>query len=284
MRNTALNLVVALLLAVLLLAAWAWWNVEHEVFRQPSEVNGVVLVTVDRGGVARMRFEGNKSVQTAQDMEDPMNLISPYFRAMAALTAYVPPSPGSIMVVGSGGGTMCAWWSRAFADALVSGVDYDPVVVRAAREVFENRDSWRLKFIVADGRDVVAHAVPKAFGLIVLDAFGADDYPSHLVTVEFFAQVLAALRDDGVVMANLLGPSHNKQYARMVATFIAVFPHVAVVKVPERDQYVLVASRQSLRARPRLDPPHYPALNSYRTVAVGVASFPAEPLRDGEAR
>lgn len=73
-------------------------------------------------------------------------------------------------------------------------------------------------------------ATDKKYDVIFLDAYLGDvTLPEHLVTVEFFKQVKAHLKDDGKVAANfILSPNFENAFSRHVDnTFRAVFPNVS---------------------------------------------------------
>jgi spermidine synthase len=64
------------------------------------------------------------------------------------------------------------------------------------------------------------------YDVILLDAYGADEIPRHLTTVEFFRLVRSRMKPDGVVAANIWGPAANDLYERQVRTIQATFQHV----------------------------------------------------------
>jgi spermidine synthase len=178
-----------------------------------------------------------------------MHLKSPYFVVMVAAMRFASERPQSVLVVGMGGGALPLYLRNRYPSVVVDAVEYDPAVVRVARDYFGVMEDKRLHVIQGDGRDAVRNA-DRRYDAIILDAFGAEDYPPHLVTAEFFEEVRAKLAPGGVVIANLLGRSHNARYVDMLGTFLTVFPAVGTVRVPERDQTVVVARRDAVDGDP----------------------------------
>src|SRR5262249_57589876 len=97
----------------------------------------------------------------------------------------------------------------AFRDARVEVVDRDPAVLELAAELFELRPGPRLEIHCADGRDWLARG--GAWDLIVIDAFGAGDYPTSLATEEAFALCRERLREPGTLAVNLAGTLVGKR-------------------------------------------------------------------------
>jgi hypothetical protein len=109
-----------------------------------------------------------------------------------------------IAVVGLGVGTLAAY---AAPGARLTFFEIDPAVVRIARDpaLFSYlRDArGRVEVVVADGRLALGQQADRRFGLIVIDAFGSDAVPVHLLTREALALYLARLAPGGLVAFHL---------------------------------------------------------------------------------
>jgi len=68
--------------------------------------------------------------------------------------------------------------------------------------------------------------------LIILDSYGSESIPPHLLTAEFLHGVRAALTPRGIVAPNVWGRSHNRFYEHMLLTYREVFEDVYVLDVP----------------------------------------------------
>ena len=76
----------------------------------------------------------------------------------------------------------------------------------------------------------------------MLDAFTGDYIPEHLMTREFLEEVSAALTEDGVLVANTFASS--ALYDAETATYAAVFPALAEVRLDETLNRILVAQKR----------------------------------------
>lgn len=80
----------------------------------------------------------------------------------------------------------------------------------------------------------------KKYDMIFLDAYLGDlTLPEHLVTQDFFKQVKAHLKDNGVVLANfIISPNFSSAFSRHIDnTFRSVFPHIS--RHVMEDRYIL---------------------------------------------
>lgn len=110
----------------------------------------------------------------------------------------------NVGVIGLGaGGIGC------YARTLQSWTFYeiDPVVVRIARNpslfTFLTDCVPQGQIVLGDGRLTIAQAPAHSYDLIVLDAFGSDAIPVHLLTREALELYVSKLRPGGVLMFNV---------------------------------------------------------------------------------
>jgi spermidine synthase len=111
------------------------------------------------------------------------------------LLKHVFDAPGTLLVAGVRGGSVCKSFARdgwkvdaCEADARLASTDSKWFGLRASEA----------RLVHADARAFLRrHRGP--YDLVVLDIFGDSGLPLHLMTQEFFAQVAAALRPGGVL-------------------------------------------------------------------------------------
>ena len=144
------------------------------------------------------------------------------------------PGIRDVLMIGGGGGTAAMLLKQSYA-VDIDVVEIDPAVVAMARQWFGLRPDARLRVHVADGRMYLRRSA-KTYDLIVLDAFSAGGrIPFHLTTREFFKEVRARLKPDGLLLMNLIGAVDGKPsrlfravFRTLVDTFgrerVAVFP------------------------------------------------------------
>lgn len=144
-------------------------------------------------------------VQTSMRKSDPFALDLAYTRAMMAFQLF-QPHPEHILLVGLGGGSLSKYCYRQFPEARITTVEIDARVI-ALRERFHiPPDSARFRVVHADAADYLAGFAngSDAADVILLDGFDAFGLPENLSSQSFYDACHAALREDGVLVANLL--------------------------------------------------------------------------------
>ena len=110
----------------------------------------------------------------------------------------------SIAVIGLGAGAMAC-----YAEPQQSWTFYeiDPVVANIARNTslftFLRDCTPQASIVLGDGRLTMARAPDHSYDLIVLDAFGSDSVPVHLITREAIQLYLSKLRPGGALLFNI---------------------------------------------------------------------------------
>lgn len=159
---------------------------------------------VHEGARTRTLCFGTLGVQTAMRKSDPYALHLPYTRAMTAFQLF-QPQPAYIVVVGLGGGSLSKYCHRRFPDALVTTVEIDERVIALREQFHIPADSDRFRIVHADAAAHLA-ALRDTADAILLDGFDAFGLPDALSSQAFYDDCHAALRDGGVLVANLLEP------------------------------------------------------------------------------
>ena len=244
-----------LLLAALALAAGALvWLARPRALHDVGSGADRLRVTERHDGVRELYLGTSRNRQTALDPERPGALVLPYTRvAMAALAPV--GRDARILFVGLGGGAMPRYVLDRFPDARPEAVELDPRVVEAARTWFGVPGDSALPVHTGDGRVLIESAPAERWDVVILDAFSGGEVPRALATEEFLREVRRVLPPGGVAMGNL--HTTAPEYDAMVATYLAVFPQVALIRVPRRRQVVILASaeadlgREALLARIR---------------------------------
>ncbi len=137
------------------------------------------------------------------------------------------------LVVGLGAGLLSGALERHY-NLTTDTVEVDPEIVAAARKYFNYKP--RGDVFIEDGRTFLERT-ERRYGLIFLDAFGAELAPYHLFTQESFASMRARLDDSGVLAINLVtlveGPG-GAAWRSAYKTLKTVFPEVRVFVASDR--------------------------------------------------
>lgn len=173
-----------------------------EVYRQRSLYQDVI-VTEDKG-LRCMQFGITARIlQTCMDQAQPDRLVFTYTRMLLA-ALYLNPNPRKVLVIGLGGGTVPLTLTRLVDGVTIDAVELDPAVVKVAQRYFGFAERPGLTVTVEDGRVFVKRAQRQGrrYDLIVLDAYGHQYIPEHMLTREFLLEVKSLLAPGGVVAAN----------------------------------------------------------------------------------
>src|SRR5579859_2725 len=110
----------------------------------------------------------------------------------------------NVAVIGLGAGAMACY---AQPGQHWTFYEIDPVVVRIALDpslfTFMRDCTPQAGVVLGDGRLTIAKAPDHSYDLIVLDAFGSDAIPVHLLTREALQLYMSKLRPGGVLLFNI---------------------------------------------------------------------------------
>ncbi len=179
-------------------------------------------------------------IQGGMAIDAPNRLILEYTRMAFMTLAYLGREPRSVLFVGLGAGSMPRYLNRHYPEAEIDVVEIDPDMVEVAKKYFSFSEGPRMKVTVNDGR-VFLKRTKKKYDIIFLDAYQGGEIPFHLTTVEFLREVKARLKDDGVVVSNIISPFKNKFFDAMIITHEAVFPQLHIFKGRQSDNFEFIA-------------------------------------------
>jgi hypothetical protein len=110
----------------------------------------------------------------------------------------------SVAMIGLGAGAMACYaqprqtWTFYEIDPVVAQIARDPSLFTFLRDC-----TPQAGIVLGDGRLTIARALDHSYDLIVLDAFGSDSVPVHLITREAIQLYLSKLRPGGVLLFNI---------------------------------------------------------------------------------
>jgi len=212
-----------------------------------------ILVTDERGErclrFSVRRLERNQSCML---LDDPERIVFPYVRMMLG-ALLLDPDPERILIVGLGGGTLPTTLRALLPGASIDVVEIDPAVVSVAERFFDFTSGPRMHVATADARVFVKRAARQGarYDLIMLDAFGGDYIPEHLMTKEFLEEVRGLLTEHGVLAANTFATS--KLYDYESVTYQHVFGRFFNVKTDISNNRVILTMRGGLPDRGQLE-------------------------------
>ncbi|PCK00480.1 MAG: hypothetical protein COA45_01490 [Zetaproteobacteria bacterium] len=171
-----------------------------------------------------LKINGNHSSQY-NDAREKFEYIEFVERVAIAPIAGANP-PREVLVIGAGGFT----FGHDDSNNLYTYVDINEDLKDIAEQyILKEPIGKNKKFIPLPARAFL-NDTDKKYDVIFIDAYlGGASIPEHLVTQEFFLQVKAHLKNNAVLVTNLiLSPHFNNQFTRNIDNTIrSVFPHVS---------------------------------------------------------
>lgn len=210
-------------------------------------------------GDGRVIFEGESAYQYVQVVERPdgdrvlhlnegwaIHSILPadgvmtggYWDAFATLPLLTAKPAGRYAILGNAGGTIANLYAAAWPDAMLDGVEIDPLVSDVGRR-YLGMTNPNLAVATADARFWLRSARRDYDGVIV-DAYRQPYIPFHLVSREFFTSVRAHLAPGGVLAINVGTPPDEYEAVDLIAaTMRDVFPTVWQARYDEFNSVIV---------------------------------------------
>jgi spermidine synthase len=132
-----------------------------------------------------------------------------------------------VLLVGLGAGSLTKFLYRHRPEARLTVVEIETKVLAIARQFFKLPDEDRRLHIVIDD---AARYVPRgsdAFDLILVDGFDAKARAGALDTLPFYQACRARLKEDGLLVVNLLG--RNRGFAGSIDRIASAFDKRSLV-------------------------------------------------------
>ena len=143
----------------------------------------------------------------------------------------------SVAVIGLGAGAMACYaqpqqtWTFYEIDPVVAQIARDPSLFTYLRDCTPSAG-----IVLGDGRLTMAKAPNHSYDLIVLDAFGSDSVPVHLVTREAIQMYLSKLRPGGTILFNI-----SNKYVNLAAVLAGEASNLSLVGFQRTDTEVTAA-------------------------------------------
>ena len=155
---------------------------------------GEIVIEQDNrsGGVTYWLARGPQSLADRNGVS-----LAPYIHALYGFLR--PARPKTILLIGCGGGTLATMLAKT--GAAITMLDIDPLSFDLARRYFHLPKS--IACHVADGAAFLRASTVR-YDAIVLDAWGKNGVPRHLLSARFFALVKSHLARGGIFLINMI--------------------------------------------------------------------------------
>lgn len=191
----------ALGLAGVLVASTLPSGQERRVIHEERSFFG--LHRVEDDGRIRQLFHG-KTIHGLQDPSRPRVPLSYYHPAGPLGRIFATDPGGPIGAVGLGAGALAAYGKPG---QVIDFYEIDPVVAKIAADPrwfsYLSDSPATIRTILGDARVKLAQAPDEAYQLLVLDAYGSDSVPVHLLTREALQLYLRKLAPGGRIAIHI---------------------------------------------------------------------------------
>ncbi len=196
-----------------------------------TEYNRIKVFTGKIGGkgrVVKVMTTDPFSVQSGMFLDKDDDLIFDYLKYYRLVDHFNPNLKESLLI----GGAAYAYpkdYLRNHDEATIDVVEIDAKMTQLARNHFNLKEDPRLKIYHQDGR-VFLNNNQKKYDAIFLDAFTSRlSIPYQLTTLEAVEEMHRGLKDDGVVLLNIISSFSGEKSKFLKAeykTFKEIFPQV----------------------------------------------------------
>lgn len=232
---------------VVVLAAMAVWAGN----RCDEETRYYCVQIVDDSATARLLVLDDLS-HSYVDLAEPTYLEFTYTRMLAAAMVAATEGPLEAVFIGGGAYSLPMWLAETRPQSTSTVLEVDPGLAAIVSERIPPPPGIPDQLVLGDGRVSMRHLPTDSADVIVGDAFGGRAVPWHLTTVEFATDIDRVLRSDGLYLANLIDGPELSFIRAMAATLREIWPHVAVISLPERfttgGNFVVVAGHRPIDA------------------------------------
>jgi predicted membrane-bound spermidine synthase len=199
--------------------------------RAHVETGELSVSVVDEGPIRRLVFPG-RLVQSEQDVRVPGRLRLGYTHAIHGATCHAREL-GRVLMIGVGGGSLVRSIHRVAPEARIDAVELHRPVLELARRWFGLPAGPWVAYHVDDGRRFLTRSNDR-YDLIILDAFGTERVPPHLLSREFMTLARDRLNPGGVFAANVIADTDSDLAEAVHATATDAFGSAEVREpVPE---------------------------------------------------
>jgi len=201
-----------------------------------------IIEVIETKGVRSLHF-GSHPRQSSLLLTDPHKLELVYVRAMTSWLLFKPTLEDDGLIIGLGGGSLTKHLLQHFPKCRLKAVEYRKDVVKIARSYFGLPLDSRLKIIIDDGGDYIRQRTEtyrEHYNLLFIDAFDHEGMASSICNEAFFDACKALLKNDGILVINLLGGTNNPEF-QQVSLWLSRAFNWQILFLPVRDRGNIIA-------------------------------------------
>jgi spermidine synthase len=166
---------------------------------------------------------------------DPDRLLIDYTRTMMGALV-LAPEPGTIGIVGLGGGSQAKFCHRELPRARIEAIENNPRVVALRRRFRVPDDDDRFAVVLGDAAEVL-RGRRGAYDLLLVDAYDESGIPASLSTARWYSDCAASLAVGGAASFNLYCDDVDRHLGLLRKAFDG---HLLVLAEPRQSNRVAI--------------------------------------------
>lgn len=204
----------------------------------------------DQQGSFRFLQFSKGGYQGGMNIKDPEDYIFPYIRTMSNIVDVYHPSSQNVFMMGHGIGSLTRKISGQGKQMEVAEIDEK--VLEISRIYFGYTGN---EVKIGDGRVLLEKKTNSSLDVILLDAYSGSSIPFHLTTQEFFRMTHQKLKEDGIILMNVIGRVNNDSFIHAIHTTVSsVYSNIRIfapdpLSKDEQNLFIL-ASPGTLMSKP----------------------------------
>lgn len=196
---------------------------------------------LDHGGIARIvpseftsGFEliVDDTPQSHVDLDDPTHLHFEYVVRMGAVIDQLPTGPLTAVHLGAGAMTLPRYVDATRPGSRQQVIELEGPLAALVREHLPLPRGAAIRVRIGDARAGVQKLPPTLVGscdLVISDVYSGAQTPAHLTSVEFYRELRALLKPDGVLLVNVADGPGLAFARRQAATIAEVLPEIGIL-------------------------------------------------------
>ena len=237
-----------------------------------------------RGQQVRVLATDPYSYQSGVLADGSKELVFDYTKKIMSLIDAVP-NKDKILILGGGAYTLPEAVGKKYPKSQIDVIEIDPELREVSKKYFNYDEPANVRAISMDARAFLHEAKGAQYDIAVIDVYGNDvSIPFVFTTHEYTAELKAALKDSGIVVANLIAGVNaacSPLLASLTASYATAFTNYATMPASAnslggRENMILVAANQPIDWVRSFGPLATAQLSAATTLADNFA--PVEPL------
>lgn len=227
-------------------------------------------------------------IQSHVDLQDPTRIRYEYLARMAALLDHAFPQrePISVLHLGAGALTLPRYVQATRPGSAQVTVELERELPSLVIAELPLPAGTELEVVIGDARAELAELSPRRFDAVVLDIYTGEGEVEHLTGTDFYAELMAALTERGLLLVNVGDDTGHRFYALQAAAVEQAATGAGLTGAWTLADANLIERREAgnlvLAAGPALGSTDTDQLDALRADLLGAGPHPAAVLNPAD--